>query len=68
VEGLAAEATRKASRRKYYPLTNEQKSEKARVEVERRSVIKLNVEQKSEKASTSNIWDDYVTTKTRVSD
>ncbi len=50
VEGLAAKATRKSSRRKWHPLTYEQKYEKARVEVERRSAIKLVVEQKSEKA------------------
>ena len=42
VEGLAIEVTRNSSRRKCYPLTNEQKSEKARVKARRRSVIKLN--------------------------
>jgi hypothetical protein len=49
VEGLAAEATRKSSRRKCHPLTNEQKFEKARVNDARRSAIKLTFEQKSEK-------------------
>ena len=35
VEGLAAEATRKSSRRKCHPLTYEQKSENARVGTQR---------------------------------
>ena len=50
LEGLAAEATRKSSRRKSHLLTDEQKSENARVEAERRSTFKHNVDQKSEKA------------------
>ena len=50
VEWLVVEAMRKLSRRKWHALTYEQKSEKARVEVERRSGIKFTDEQNSEKA------------------
>ncbi len=39
VEGLSAEASRLSSRRNSHPLTVEQKSEKARVEVVRWSAI-----------------------------
>jgi hypothetical protein len=36
-EGLAAEASRKSIRRKYHPLTTNEKAEKARVDAERRN-------------------------------
>ncbi len=49
VEGLTVEVTRKSSRRKCHPLTNEQKSEKARVNAKRQSANKLTAEQKFEK-------------------
>jgi len=50
VERLAAEVMRKSSRRKRHPPIDEEKSEKAGVEVERRSVIKLTVDQNFKKA------------------
>ena len=37
-EGLAAEASRKSTRRKLHPLTVDEKAEKVRVETERRNV------------------------------
>ncbi len=40
-EGLAAEATRKSTRRKSHPLTVDEKAEKARLEAERRSAARV---------------------------